>query len=199
MNPKLWARVAHMVDDKAADQRPAYYDLIKFAVQKEAEINFDEAKKTRDLTSKPKATTHFRFNHNKSGLIATPVVPIVAPAPEEGSGEGGATPPLSEESDSGKSYKAVQEDTAISQGDVEIAVQVAQASEAFRGQCYRCNKVGHRFHDEECEMFDPSVFKHLPGTCEDKQGLAGPWSKGPVQINGGKGDSLGAAPSNQAK
>ena len=53
MNPKLWARVAHVVDGKVADQRPAYYDLIKFAVQKEAEINFDEAKKTRNLTSKP--------------------------------------------------------------------------------------------------------------------------------------------------
>ena len=38
MNPKLQARVAHVVDGKAADQRPACYDLIKFAVQKEAEI-----------------------------------------------------------------------------------------------------------------------------------------------------------------
>ena len=32
MNPKLQARVAHEVNGKAADQRPAYYDLIKFAV-----------------------------------------------------------------------------------------------------------------------------------------------------------------------
>ena len=115
MNPKLWTRVAHVVNGKAADQRPAYYDLVKFAVQKEAEINFDEAKKTRDLTSKLKVTTHFCFNHKKSGLPATPAVQMVAPAPEEGSGEGEATSPLSEESDSGESYKAVQEDTAISQ------------------------------------------------------------------------------------
>ena len=42
MNPKLWARVAHLVDGKAVHQRPAYYELIKFAVEKEAEINFDE-------------------------------------------------------------------------------------------------------------------------------------------------------------
>ena len=132
-----------MVDGKATDQRPACYDLIKFAVQKEAEINFDEAKKTRDSSSKPKATTHFHFNHKKSGLPATPVVWMVAPAPEEGSGEGEATPPPSEESDSDESYEAVQEDTAISQGDVEIAVRVAQASEAFTGQCFRCNKVRH--------------------------------------------------------
>ena len=81
MNPKLWARVAHVVNSKAADQRPAYYNLIKFAVKKEAEINFDETKKTRDLTSKPKATTHFHFNHKKSELPATPVVWMVAPAP----------------------------------------------------------------------------------------------------------------------
>ena len=96
MNPKLWARVAHVVNGKAADQRPAYYDLIKFAVQKEAEINFDEAKKTRDSTSKPKATMHLHFNPKKSGLPATPAVWMVAPAPEEGSSEGEATPLPSE-------------------------------------------------------------------------------------------------------
>ena len=49
MNPKFQARVAHVVDGKAADQRPAYYNLVKLAVQKEAEKNFDEAKKTRDF------------------------------------------------------------------------------------------------------------------------------------------------------
>ena len=122
-----------MVNDKAADQRPAYYDLIKFAVQKEAEINFDEAKKTRDLTSKLKATTHLHFNHKKSGLPATPAVWMVALAPEEGYGEGEATTLPSEGSDSGESYEPVQEDTTVSQGNVEIAVRVAQVSEAFTG------------------------------------------------------------------
>ena len=133
MNPNLQARVAHVVDGKAADQRPAYYDLIKFAVKKEAEINFDEAKKTRDLTSKLKATMHFHFSNKKSMLPTTPAVQMVAPAPEEGWGEGEATPLPSEESDSGKSYEATQEDTTISKGNIEIAVRVAQASEAFTG------------------------------------------------------------------
>ena len=90
MNPK--ARVAHVVNGKVADQRPTYYGLFKFAVQKEAKINFNVAKKTRDLTSKPKATTHFYFNHQKSGLPASPAVWMVAPAPQEGSGDGEATP-----------------------------------------------------------------------------------------------------------
>ena len=81
MNPKLWARVAHVVDGKAADQRRAYYD------------------------------SHFHFNHKKSGLLATPAVWMVVPFPEEGSGQGEATPLPSEESDSGESYEAVQEDT----------------------------------------------------------------------------------------
>ena len=134
--------MAHLVDSKTADQRPAYYDLIKFAVKKEAEINFDEAK-TRDSTLKPKAMTHFRFNSKQSMLPATPAVWMVAPAPEEGSGKGEATPLLSKESDSGKSYEATQDETTVSQGDVEIAVRVAQASEAFTGQCFRYNKVGH--------------------------------------------------------
>ena len=80
---------------------------------------------------------------------------MVAPAPEEGSGKGEATSPPSEESDSTESNEAGQEDTTISQGDLEIAVRVAQVCETFTGRCFRCNKVGHRFHDEECEMFDP--------------------------------------------
>ena len=76
---------------------------------------------------------HFCFNNKKSTLPATPAVRMVAPVPEEGSGKGEATPLPSEESDSGKSYEAMQEDTTISQGNVEIAVRVAQASKAFTG------------------------------------------------------------------
>ena len=91
MNPKLWARVAHLVDGKAVHWRPAYYELIKFAVEKEAEINFDEAKKTRGSTPKPKATTHFCFDNKKPLLPTTPAVRMVAPAPEEGPGEREAT------------------------------------------------------------------------------------------------------------
>ena len=41
MNPKLGVRAAHLVSSNAAHQRPAYYQLVKFAVEKEAEINFD--------------------------------------------------------------------------------------------------------------------------------------------------------------
>ena len=80
---------------------------------------------------KPKGTTHFCFNSKKSTLPTTPAVQMVASAPEEGSGEGEATPLLSKESDSGESYKATQDDTTVSQGNVEIAVRVVQASETF--------------------------------------------------------------------
>ena len=142
--------MADLVNDKAVHQRPAYYKLIKFTVEKEAEINFDEAKKTRDSTSKPKATTHFCFNNKKSMLPAIPVVRMVVPALEEGSSVGEATLLPSKESDSGE---ATQEDAAISQGDDENVVRVPQASKAFTGQCFRCNKVGHRFRDKECEMY----------------------------------------------
>ena len=55
-------------------------------------------------------------------LPATPAVRMVAPTPKEGSGEGEVTPLPSKESDSGESYKATQEETTISKGDVEIAV-----------------------------------------------------------------------------
>ena len=170
---------------KAAHQRPAYYQLVKFAVEKEAEINFDKAKKTRDSTLKQKATMNFHFN-NKSTLPATPAVRMVAPAPEEGSGEGEATPLPSEESDSGESYKATQEDTTITQGDVEIAVRVAQASEAFTGQCFRCNKVRHRFHDEECDMYDPEFLNSSRGHAKTSKGKQAPGMKGPLKTMGMK-------------
>ena len=101
--------MAHLADGMAVYQRPAYYDLIKFAVEKEVEINFDEAKKTRDSALKPNATTQFHFQ--RKDLVK-----------EEGSG------------DSGKSDEATQEDATISQGDTEIVVRVAQASETFTGQ-----------------------------------------------------------------
>ena len=55
MNPKLRGQVAHIVNGKSVHERPDYWHLVKFAVEKEAEINFDEAKKV----SKPKTMTHF--------------------------------------------------------------------------------------------------------------------------------------------
>ena len=55
MKPKLRGQVDHIVDGKAMHERPDYWHLVKFAVEKEAEINFNEAKKVL----KPKATTHF--------------------------------------------------------------------------------------------------------------------------------------------
>ena len=126
----------------------------------------------------PIMTSHFHFNHKKSGLLATPAVWMVVPFPEEGSGQGEATPLPSEESDSGESYEAVQEDTAISQGDVEIAVRVAQASETFTGQCFRCNKVGHQFCDEECEMFDPEFLNTSSGPAKTSKSQQAPGAKG---------------------
>ena len=103
---------------------------------------------------------------------------MVAPAPEEGSGEGEVTPLPSEESDSGESYEATQEDTTISQGDVEIAVRVAQASEAFTGRCFRCNKVRHQFHDKECEMYDPEFLNLCRGPAKTSKGRQAPRTKG---------------------
>ena len=129
MNPKLWGQVAHVVDGKVAHDRPTYWQLVKFAVEKEAEINFDEAKKA----PKPKTMIHFHFDRKKLSLPANPAVWMVAPVPEEGTGEEGATPQPSEDSDSGKSYEAQQDNLSVSPGDIEVAIRVACASEAFSG------------------------------------------------------------------
>ena len=178
--------MAHLVHGKATNQRPAYYNLIKFAVKKEAKINFYEAKKIRDSTSKPKATILFHFNGKKSTLPITPAVQMAAPAPEKGSGEEEATPLLSKESDSGESYKATPDDSTVSQGDVEIAVRVVQASETLTGRCFRCNKVGQRFHDEECEMYNPEFLNTSQGPARTSKGKQAPGVKGPSKTTGMK-------------
>ena len=79
MKPKLRGCVVHMVDGKAIQDRPDYWQLVKFAVKKEAKINFNDAKKIL----KPKVTTHFKFDHKKTNLRVNPTVWMVAPAPEE--------------------------------------------------------------------------------------------------------------------
>ena len=73
MNPKLRGHVAHMVSGKAIQDRLDYWQLIKFAVEKEAEINFNDAKKI----SKPNATTHFKFDRKKTSLLVNPTVRMV--------------------------------------------------------------------------------------------------------------------------
>ena len=108
MNPKSCDRVAHVVDGKVAHDWPTYWQLVKFAVEKEAEINFDEAKKA----PKPKTTTHFCFNGKKQSLLTNPAVWMVAPGPEEDAGEEEATPQPSEDSDIGKFYEA-QDDLSV--------------------------------------------------------------------------------------
>ena len=110
MNPKLWARVAHVVNGKGPCDRPSYYKLVKFAIQKEAEINFDEAKKMQALNLKPKATTHFCYKCRKSTLPTTPAVCMVTLAPEEEDGEEEVILQPSKDSDSSESYEASQED-----------------------------------------------------------------------------------------
>ena len=109
MNPKLQGRVAHMVDGKAIQDRPDYWQLVKFAVEKEAEINFDDAK-----VSKPKVTMHFKYDRKRTNLPVNPMVRMAAATPEEESVLEDVTPPPTEDSDSRESYDASPEDTSVS-------------------------------------------------------------------------------------
>ena len=129
MNPKLCGQVAHVVNGKAAHDRCTCWQLVKFAVVKEAEINFDEAKKA----PKPMTMTHFCFDRKKLSLPANTTVWMVAPVPEEGTGEEEPTPQLSEDSDSGESYEVQQDDLSVSPGDIEVAIRAARASKSFSG------------------------------------------------------------------
>ena len=173
-----------MVDGKAVHQRPAYYNLIKFAVEKEAEINFDKAKKTRDLTLKPKATTYFCFNSKKSTLPATPAVQMVAPVPEEGSGEREATPSPVKRVTVVNLMKPYTKMQPSLKATLRLLPQVAQASETFTGQCFRCNKVGHRFHDEEYEMYDTKFLNASQRPAKTSNSRQAPRTKGPSKTMG---------------
>ena len=79
---------------------------------------------------------------------------MVTPAPEEEVTIEETMPQPSKDSNSGESYEAQPADMSVPTGEVEIAVRVDHPSEAFLGRCFRCNKVGHRFCDEECKMYD---------------------------------------------
>ena len=74
----------------------------------------------------------------------------------------------------------------VSQGDVEMAVRVAQASETFTGQCFRCNKVGHQFCDKECEMYDTEFSNASWGPAKTSKGRQTPGVKGPSKTMGTK-------------
>ena len=66
MNPKLSARVAYLVDGKAIHQRPAYYDLIKFAVEKEVEIKQNKEDPRLDF----RANGHYALSLQQSEIHA---------------------------------------------------------------------------------------------------------------------------------
>ena len=166
------------------EKRPAYYDLVKFAVKKEAEMKFDEARQNKkDFMSTPKRTTHFRYARKKPRLPATPAVWMVAPVPEEGPGPGEISPPLSKESDSRESYKLVTEDPSISQDDVDIAISVAKATKTFTGCCFWCNKDAHQLWDEEYKIYDPEFLKTSQGPAERLSWQA-PRVKGQTKLTG---------------
>ena len=88
---------------------------------------------------------YFWFNRKKSNLPMNPPVWIIAPVPGGEVAVEETTPQPSEDSDSGKSYEAQPDDRPISTGDIEIAIQVALASQTSSGRCFQCNKVGHHF------------------------------------------------------
>ena len=119
--------MAHMVNGKAVHKRPDYWQLVKFAVEKEAEIIFDEAKKV----SKPKTTMHFQFEWKKSNLPVNLTVWMVAPAPEGEVPTEETTPQPSEDSNSGESYEVQSDDMPVSTGDIEIAIRVDILREVF--------------------------------------------------------------------
>ena len=111
---------------------------------------------------------------------------MVAPVPEEDAGKEEATPQPSEDSESGESYEAQQDDLSVSPGDVKVAIRVVHASKAFSGQCFRCNKVGQWFHNKECKMYNPEFLNSGQGPTKTNQGWQVPEVKGQPKSTGMK-------------
>ena len=100
-------------------------------VEKEAEINFDEAKKVLRL----KATMHFKFDQKKANLPVNPTVQMVALVPEEEVIVEETTPKPTEDSDMVSPMKHSQT-IRQSQQEIKITNRVACTSEAFSGRCF---------------------------------------------------------------
>ena len=54
--------------------------------------------------------------------------------------------------------------------------------------------MGHQFHDEECEMYDPEFLNTSQGPAKTSKGRQAPGVKGPFQDHRDEGNSLRAAP-----
>ena len=129
MNPKLQGRVAHVVIAK--------WPMTGLPIGNWS--NSLSRRKQRSTLMKPRRPQSQRLRHTFTSIArnlslpANPTVWRVAPVPEEDAGEEEATPQPSEDSDSGKSYQVQQDDLLVSPGDVEVAIRVVCASEAFSG------------------------------------------------------------------
>ena len=106
--------------------------------------------------------------------------------PEEEDSEEEVTPQPCEDSDSSESYEASLEDSGVSAGDIEVAIQVVHTAEMFSGWCFRCNKVGHQFSDKECEMYDPECLNPARGPAKTSKGWQAPGTKGQTKTVGTK-------------
>ena len=111
---------------------------------------------------------------------------MVTLASEEEDNEEEVTPQPNEDSDSGESYEASLEDSGVSAGDIEVAIQVVHTAEMFSGWCFRCNKVGHRFNDKECEIYDPECLNSAQGPTKTSKGWQAPRTKGQTKTVGMK-------------
>ena len=111
---------------------------------------------------------------------------MVAPAPEEEVAIEETMPQPSEDSDSGESYEAQPDDMSVFTVDIEIAIRVACTFEAFSGRCFRCNKVGHHFCDEECEMYDPNFLNSGRGPTKTSLNQQVPRAKNASKPTGAK-------------
>ena len=74
-----------------------------------------------------------------------------------------------------------------------MAVRVTHASEAFSGRYFCCNKVGHHFQDEECEMYNPDFLNLKGGPAKASPKLTGPQSEEGTQTNQDQGKPIGDA------
>ena len=115
-----------------------------------------------------------------------PTVQMVAPAPEEEVTIEETMPQSSKHSDSGESYEAQPDDMSVSTGDIEIAVRVTHTSDAFMGRCFRCNKVGHCFCDEECKIYDPDFLNSEWGPAKTSSNQQVPGAKNACKPTGAK-------------
>ena len=131
INSEIRIQITHQINGVSADKQPGYYGLVEFAVEKEKEI-LAEKSQHKDSTNQASRGTSVFQKPNWPAQKQVPSVRMVALASEEDYYPPPAEQSGHEDTDSGDSYAATEEEAlctvenGVSEGDLKAVFRVAR-------------------------------------------------------------------------